>query len=559
MKNLLKMKNKLLKIIAIFAALLFIVVYACENEFSGSSSKEDEPQMTIKKAEAWYEANKPEETLLRSSNGKDKMVMTPVWKNAYKLKNDKYETVETDLMSYGRILFINKDCADKFDETQDPKYMQSYTHIVFRINRNTNDTVGFLMTLIPSLEWLEKSDFKPFKESTYLYRDKHFGGTVFYHNLDGSFSNGWVYEKGKIVASISSIADDSVGIELRSTVCHNVTYIVPVSTCVNTSIGTEVNGSMSYGDYQTHCWTTTYVLNATECYDDGTNSNYPGGYPDPQYPPSGDSPNNSGNPPNNPPTQPSSDPCAKGAAGVSSNNTMVNASGVKTNMDEKLTNEAKSSSNEWAANIVTNPSPSNPNPYLVIGPSETSTQPGSLPHGFIPSPPSGTTSVATAHNHTIGSVGVPSSGDLYTFLEQVRDNPSQQSMYVYGTGYQVVNGVTVQTSETYAINVYDRNAVIDFLGQFPKSSNLMYWNMGSYGYFDGWVQGTQLFTDYDFASKNYSGNESYPFMSDAAALSYIMSKYNMGVTLSRRVDNGSFKTINAQQNSSGKTSVSTCN
>jgi hypothetical protein len=35
-------------------------------------------------------------------------------------------------------------------------------------------------------------------------------------------------------------------------------------------------------------------------------------------------------------------------------------------------------------------------------------------------------------------------------------------------------------------------------------------------------------------------------MPGAVALSYIMSKYNMGVTLSRRVDEGTFNIINAK-------------
>jgi len=80
-----------------------------------------------------------------------------------------------------------------------------YTRLVFRTNKETGETVGFLMTVIPNLEWLEKSNFKPFMEVTYLFRSKDFGGMIWFHNLDGNFSNGWKYEKGKINGTIKQM------------------------------------------------------------------------------------------------------------------------------------------------------------------------------------------------------------------------------------------------------------------------------------------------------------------------------------------------------------------
>ncbi|MDR0605745.1 MAG: hypothetical protein LBG80_15740 [Bacteroidales bacterium] len=38
--------------------------------------------------------------------------------------------------------------------------------------------------------------------NTYLNRDPNFDGLVVYHNLDGTFSNGWKYVEGKIVTSL---------------------------------------------------------------------------------------------------------------------------------------------------------------------------------------------------------------------------------------------------------------------------------------------------------------------------------------------------------------------
>jgi len=67
----------------------------------------------------------------------------------------------------------------------DPKYMQCYTRLAFRTNKETGETVGCLMTVIPNLEWLEKSNFKPFMEVTYLFRSKDFGGMIWnYQNVN---------------------------------------------------------------------------------------------------------------------------------------------------------------------------------------------------------------------------------------------------------------------------------------------------------------------------------------------------------------------------------------
>ena len=58
------------------------------------------------------------------------------------------------------------------------------------------------MTIIPSIEYLELTAFNPF-HNTYVNRDEHFGGYIIYHNLDGTFANGWKYVDGKITHTVS--------------------------------------------------------------------------------------------------------------------------------------------------------------------------------------------------------------------------------------------------------------------------------------------------------------------------------------------------------------------
>jgi len=205
MKQIVKTKSNRLKITT--TLLLLIGYYSCSDEVLNPALAKAERTGPIEKAKAWYAAHYPEDIPFLSSNGGRPEVIKAEWSHAFTTKENQWEVVETDFMSRERPFFFAEDCMEKYKETNDPKYRQCYSRLVFLTNLNTNDTTGFLMTVVPNLEWLEKSNFKPFMEVTYLYRSKDFGGEVLFHNLDGSFSNGWRYEKGKIVARVTSFFD----------------------------------------------------------------------------------------------------------------------------------------------------------------------------------------------------------------------------------------------------------------------------------------------------------------------------------------------------------------
>jgi len=208
-----------LKRVAVFAALL-LVSYACrEEQMVSNLAKNTENSVgenkdsawryigaprAIEKAKSWYATNYPNGVSLCTSDGRQ-IPMLAEWSQAFATQRDTLEVVETDVMSHGRSLILDPECVNKYNETKDSKYMQCYTRLVFKTNRTTGITVGFLMTVVPNLEWLEISNFKPFMKVSYLFRNKEFGGRILFNNLDGSFSNGWVYEKGKITCSIKSM------------------------------------------------------------------------------------------------------------------------------------------------------------------------------------------------------------------------------------------------------------------------------------------------------------------------------------------------------------------
>ena len=273
-----KMENKFFrkrdgfwKITAIFALLLLIVIYACEKEFIKPEVWENSTyEATIEHAKAWYDENKPEELSLRASDGKEKILMKPEWKQAFANQNEKYEVVECDLTTWGMFSFTMPECMEKYNETGDIRYKQSYTRLVLRTDKETKETVGFLMTIVPNVEYLEKSNFKPFKKICYIDRLKNFGGEILFHNLNGSFANGWVYEKGKITKSIKEMGSDSVEFELRSVVCYREDFFLNIWDCPLWYTGSE-EGYPIYCtlESQTLIWSNYY------CYDDGSGDGEP--------------------------------------------------------------------------------------------------------------------------------------------------------------------------------------------------------------------------------------------------------------------------------------------
>ena len=501
MMKFLKAKNKIPKIIAIFVLLLFIVSYACMDELQDSLGDGNDTR-AIEYAKGWYEANKPEELSFRSSGGREKVPMKPEWKNAFSNKNKKYEMVETDLMIQGIIRYTDKDCMEKYKETGDMKYKQSYTRIVFRTDRTTNETVGFLMTLVPNLEFLEKSKFKPFKKTCYLDRDKDFGGIILFHNMDGSFSNGWAYEKGKITGSIGALEEKPAEISLRSTTCYWVDNYYEYTQCTDWYSGSEEYGFQYTG---TTCYSWLEYSHSYEvCHNDDGNGEY-----------NGDSGNGGGNGSGNSTIPETRDDCPPQAAanGTAINNVLNNENTdyakVKPLINQ-LKGYASSQSDEYALGVQyasgqyyvlnINTNPDNPN-YFASG----------APNGVYVSTTYNTYLIA--HTHPAGSNAAPSPLDA-TMLADV---------YFNGSPNITANVIFAANGAEYM--VYINN----------PTSLAMFYNSSYYSSFQAsgslFQTGSIWATDYNAAynsmiSKGFSANDAQSY-----ALSFVLDKYDTGLKI----------------------------
>ncbi len=127
-------------------------------------------------------------------------------------------------------------------------------------------------------------------------------------------------------------------------------------------------------------------------------------------------------------------------------------------------------------------------------------------------------------------------------MEKLANNPYFETRYVFG-----------QDGSIYALTVNDRQAAINFLAAYPRSQYLKP-NSGDF------IQDDTLPLYKEFRETLNGFQNILPTNNEAttAAMAYIMDKYGMGISLSK--SNGTkLEAVNAQQNSDGTYSTSTCN
>lgn len=212
------MKQKTIFLTFVFIGLITMILVAChpvadaltENNISRVNYKKE-----ITAARKYYESwhclkERAAQTLDARTESGVIANMEPLWskKYSYCRKTKEVVVVETVMQGNKHATFMLPEVREKFKETKDIRYKQSMTRLVVETNIETGGVRAFTMTIIPSLKYLEMTNFNPFA-NTYLKLDKHFEGRILFHEVDGQFANGWVYSDGKITHTIKK-ADISV-------------------------------------------------------------------------------------------------------------------------------------------------------------------------------------------------------------------------------------------------------------------------------------------------------------------------------------------------------------
>src|SRR5690554_1253227 len=126
----------------------------------------------ISAAREWYRTNLPGESLLISRGmNNSPLEVKPDWEQAVVTSDKKQRVVETGLFMKGGLFMTIDENRQKFEETGDERYVSSHTRLVIRTKLKNGSTDGFLMTVMPSVEYLELTGFNAFEEVKYIGRD----------------------------------------------------------------------------------------------------------------------------------------------------------------------------------------------------------------------------------------------------------------------------------------------------------------------------------------------------------------------------------------------------
>jgi hypothetical protein len=214
-------KTKIFKVLSFTVVLLGIII-SCQKEILEII---DDGTTDIIAARTWYESNIPCLEIQKSTdNSKGKMQAKPDWGQAFCRKHNDFKTVEVSLITQGLFGFATPESRLAYEETGDLRFLKSLTRMVILTKDEGNKTLGFLMTLIPEKEYRELNGNKVFS-SSYLKWQKGFSGIVLYHNLDGSFANGWKLSKGKVVKTVKQKNGTDIDIQLGAGPKSNATEL----------------------------------------------------------------------------------------------------------------------------------------------------------------------------------------------------------------------------------------------------------------------------------------------------------------------------------------------
>lgn len=168
----------------------------------------------VERAKSWYEQMPQEERYTRSILCPDSLVrdslgaqlafeaMLPMWESAFVSSKENEVAVEIPLWAKPVVYYVFDENALAYDKTGNQNYLTSYTRMVVLTDEVRGTTKGFFMTIIPSQEYKEAKKFDTYR-SKYFEREEDFDGVILFHYLNGKFSNGWRYQKGKITRRVT--------------------------------------------------------------------------------------------------------------------------------------------------------------------------------------------------------------------------------------------------------------------------------------------------------------------------------------------------------------------
>lgn len=165
-------------------------------------SKHKNEELTISAARQWYESNyAPVVTTRANASDPSERLMRPLWDKAKESNRRRYEVVEIPIQTKGHHIIVDAETAMRWKPGDKADFIRNTARFVVLYDKKTKKIQSFVMIFVGSYDYLRKTH--SMGRNSYLYREPDFDGSVLFYSLNGTFSNGWKYSEGKIIATIS--------------------------------------------------------------------------------------------------------------------------------------------------------------------------------------------------------------------------------------------------------------------------------------------------------------------------------------------------------------------
>lgn len=219
-----------------------LILYSClqdetvldSQETTGKIIKGKNRELSIDVARSWYEAHQTPVVTTRSVVTHFELMTKLHWKKGYENRKGKFEVVEVPLLTRGGAVLMDSETMEKYKETERGK-IRNISRMVIIKNLESGEIINFVMHIVGTYDYLMKA--KHFEDNSYLYRAPDLSGSVYFYEPEGSLVNGWQYEDGKIVATISQGTEE--GSRMQDTIDTRGMVLEPV--CHTESVYMEHN------------------------------------------------------------------------------------------------------------------------------------------------------------------------------------------------------------------------------------------------------------------------------------------------------------------------------
>ena len=221
---------------------LGLILYSClqdetdldSQETTGKIIKGKNRELSIDVARSWYEAHQTPVVTTRSVVTHFELMTKLHWKKGYENRKGKFEVVEVPLLTRGGAVLMDSETMEKYKETERGK-IRNISRMVIIKNLESGEIINFVMHIVGTYDYLMKA--KHFEDNSYLYRAPDLSGSVYFYEPEGGLVNGWQYENGKIVATISQGTEEGLKMQAtadtrsESSECHYESVFVEYDEC----------------------------------------------------------------------------------------------------------------------------------------------------------------------------------------------------------------------------------------------------------------------------------------------------------------------------------------